>query len=129
MTEPSTVAASAVRPNQPARQVIATFDRYADAEAAVDALADQDFPVHRVAIVGLFDVIRPFSTGLVLAGWGLILRAAVGTALAGFSYGIQRGRRDFDAVSALQPRHYDIVADCAVADEAVRLLVGANRTE
>jgi hypothetical protein len=166
MTEPSTVA-SAVRPNQPARQVIATFDRYADAEAAVDALADRDFPVHRVAIVGrdlelveqvlgrmnygkaalrgalaggitgiliglifgLFDVIRPLYTGLVLAGYGLILGAAVGAALAAISYGMQRGRRDFDAVSALQPKHFDIVADCAVADDAVRLLAGANRTE
>ena len=31
---------SAVRPNQPARRVIATFDNYTDDEAAVEYLAD-----------------------------------------------------------------------------------------
>ena len=52
MAEHSTVARSAVRPNEPARQVIATFDNYADAERAVDYLSDQRFEVNRVAIVG-----------------------------------------------------------------------------
>ena len=48
----STVQTSAVRPNEPARQVIATFDNYADAERAVDYLSDRGFEVNRVAIVG-----------------------------------------------------------------------------
>src|SRR5258708_22869800 len=52
MAEHSTVATSAVRPNEPARQVIATFDSYADAERVVDYLSDQRFEVNRVAIVG-----------------------------------------------------------------------------
>src|SRR5258707_5741991 len=52
MAEHSTVSTSAVRPNQPARQVIATFDNYADAERVVDYLSDQRFEVNRVAIVG-----------------------------------------------------------------------------
>ena len=52
MAEHSTVATSAVRPNEPARQVIATFDKYADAERAVDYLSDRGFEVNRVAIVG-----------------------------------------------------------------------------
>ena len=52
MAEHSTVATSAVRPNEPARQVIATFDNYADAERAVDYLSDQRFEVNSVAIVG-----------------------------------------------------------------------------
>ena len=52
MAEHSTVARSAVRPNEPARQVIATFDNYADAERAVDYLSDQRFEVNLVAIVG-----------------------------------------------------------------------------
>jgi hypothetical protein len=47
-----TVETSAVRPNEPARQVIATFDNYADAERLVDYLSDQRFEVNRVAIVG-----------------------------------------------------------------------------
>lgn len=37
---------------QPARRVIASYDNYIDAEAAVDRLADAKFPVERVAIVG-----------------------------------------------------------------------------
>jgi hypothetical protein len=52
MAEHSTVATSAVRQNEPARQVIATFDNYADAQRAVDYLSDQRFEVNRVAIVG-----------------------------------------------------------------------------
>lgn len=52
MVEHSAVATSAVRPNEPARQVIATFDNYGDAERAVDYLSDQRFDVSRVAIVG-----------------------------------------------------------------------------
>jgi len=52
LAEHSTVATSAVRPNEPARQVIATFDNYADAERAVDYLSDQRVEVNRVAIVG-----------------------------------------------------------------------------
>src|SRR6201991_5352770 len=52
MSVHSTAATSAVRPNEPARQVIATFDNYADAERAVDYLSDHRFEVNRVAIVG-----------------------------------------------------------------------------
>jgi hypothetical protein len=75
MAEHRTAVASAVRPHQPARHVIASFDNYADTERAVDYLADHQF-----------------------------------------------GRRDFATVSALQPRHFDIVADVEVADRAVQLL-------
>jgi hypothetical protein len=52
MTNTSQGVGSAVRPDQPARRVIATFDNYADAERAVDYLADRQFEVQRVAIVG-----------------------------------------------------------------------------
>jgi hypothetical protein len=52
MAEHSTVETWAVRPNEPARQVIATFDNYADAERVVDYLSDRGFEVNRVAIVG-----------------------------------------------------------------------------
>jgi hypothetical protein len=44
--------APSVRDHEPARRVIATFDNYAQAEAAVDYLADRRFPVESVAIVG-----------------------------------------------------------------------------
>ena len=35
-----------------ARRTVASFTAYADAERAVDRLADHDFPVERVAIIG-----------------------------------------------------------------------------
>jgi hypothetical protein len=50
MADHSTTVTSAVRPNQPARQVIATFENYA--ERVVDYLAVQHFEVDHVAIVG-----------------------------------------------------------------------------
>jgi hypothetical protein len=37
---------------EPGRRVVATFDRYEEAERAVDFLADNRFPVERVSIVG-----------------------------------------------------------------------------
>ena len=52
MAEPSTAVTSGIRTHEPARQVIATFDNYADAERAVDYLSDQRFEVDRLAIVG-----------------------------------------------------------------------------
>jgi hypothetical protein len=52
MANHPTVETWAVRPNEPARQVIATFDNYADAERVVDYLSDHRFEVDRVAIVG-----------------------------------------------------------------------------
>ena len=52
MAEPSTAVTLGIRTHEPARQVIATFDNYADAERAVDYLSDQRFEVDRLAIVG-----------------------------------------------------------------------------
>jgi hypothetical protein len=167
MAEHRTAVAAAVRPDQPARQVIATFDNYADAEHAVDYLADHRFEVHRVAIVGrdlewveqvtgrmnygwaalrgatsgglvgaligwifgIFSWIAPLIAGLVLAVYGLIFGAFVGASIGLFLYALQRGRRDFVTATALQPRHFDVVADVEVADRAVQLLRDSNRRE
>ena len=86
MAEHSTVATSAVRPNEPARQVIATFDNYADAERAVDYLSDQRFEVNRVAIVGreleyVEQVLGPMNYGTAAlrgAGSGALVGALIG---------------------------------------------------
>jgi hypothetical protein len=167
MVKHSTVQTSAVRPNEPARQVIATFDTYADAERAVDYLSDQGFEVNRVAIVGrdleyveqvlgrlnyggaalrgagsgalvgaligwifgLFNWIDPVVSALVLAGYGLIFGAVVGALFGLLAHALQRGRRDFDSVSGLLPKYYDVVADVEVADRALQILTTANRRE
>ena len=87
MAEHSTVATSAVRPNEPARQVIATFDNYADAERAVDYLSDQRVEVNRVAIVGreleyVEQILGPMNYGTAA------LRGAGSGALIGWIFGL-----------------------------------------
>ncbi len=51
MSANKTQAPEATRPLVPPR-VVATYDTYEEAERAVDFLADNDFPVDRVTIVG-----------------------------------------------------------------------------
>ncbi len=66
-----------------ARRTIASYANYADAESAVDWLADQDFPVERGAIVGMglrsVEQVEGRMTArraaLVGAAWGSILGA------------------------------------------------------
>lgn len=153
--------------DQSARQVVASFDDYADAERAVDHLSDAQFDVSAVAIIGrelqyveqvvgrldyasaawrgaaagavpgavigwifgLFNWIQPLITGLVLAGYGLILGAALGAVIGVALHALQRGRRDFHAVAGLQPEYYDVVADVEVAQRAREILTGRNEKE
>jgi hypothetical protein len=157
MAEPSTVVTAGVRTDEPARQVIATFDNYADAERAVDYLSEQRFEVDRLSIVGreleyveqvlgrmdygtaalrgaasgavvgaligwifgLFNWVEPLISALVLAGYGLVFVV----------YALQRHQRDFQSVSGLRPRYYDVVADVVVADRALQLLASGKRKE
>ena len=62
----------------PARRAVATFRSYEDAERAVDRLADQGFPVERVAIVGRDLKLVEQVTARMTYG-----RAALGGALSG----------------------------------------------
>lgn len=61
-------------------------------------------------------------SGLLLALNGLVFGALVGALFGLLVHAARRGRRDFASVSFMQPSRYDVVADDAVADEAVRLL-------
>ncbi|MGZ4563581.1 MAG: general stress protein [Mycobacterium sp.] len=79
-------------------------------------------------IFGLLNWLQPLIAGLVPACYGLIFGAVVGALVGLLLYALQRGRRDFSAVTSLQPRQYDIVADVAVADHALQLL-GAQTNE
>jgi hypothetical protein len=125
MAEHSTVATSAVRPNKPARQVIATFENYADAERAVDYLSDQRFEVNRVAIVGRdLEYVEQVLGRLTYGG-----AAPCGAGSGALVGALQGGRRDFHSVSGLRPKYYDVVADVEVADRALQLLTSGNRRE
>jgi hypothetical protein len=128
MAEHSTVATSAVRRFEPPRQVIATFDNYADAERAVNYLSDQRFEVNRVGIVGrdleyVEQVLGQLNYG------AAALRGAGSGALVGLlMHALQGGRRDFHSVSGLRPKYYG-VADVEVADRAPQLLTSGNRRD
>ncbi|MEU6353686.1 general stress protein [Streptomyces sp. NPDC047072] len=73
-------------------------------------------------IFGLLDWLNPVVSGLLLALYGLVFGALVGALLGLLVHTAQRGRRDFASVSFMQPSRYDVVADEAVADEAVQML-------
>jgi hypothetical protein len=126
MAEHSTVATSAVRPNEPARQVIETFDNYADAKRAVDYLSDQRFEVNRVAIVGRELEYLEQVLGRMNYGTAALRGAGSGALVGLLVHALQRGPRDFHSVSGLRPKYYDVVADLEVADRALQLLADAN---
>ncbi|MBW0107473.1 glycine zipper family protein [Pseudonocardia sp. KRD-182] len=70
---------------------MASFDRYEDAERAVDRLSDLDFPVERVAIVGqglqtVEQVTGKMNYGR--AAWNGALSGAVPGVLVGWIFGL-----------------------------------------
>ncbi|MBT2388773.1 glycine zipper family protein [Streptomyces sp. ISL-1] len=72
-------------------------------------------------LFGLFNWLNPVLSALLLALYGLIFGAVVGALLGLIMYAMQRGRRDFTSVSAMQPSRYEVVVDVEVADRAAAL--------
>jgi hypothetical protein len=83
MVDTTHAAPAAVRSDQPARRVIATFDNYADAERAVNYLADQHFEVQRVVIVGRDPELVEQVTGRLNYGWAALRGGAAGALTGG----------------------------------------------
>jgi heat induced stress protein YflT len=142
------------------RRMVASYGSYADAQGAVDRLADEGFPVERVSIVaeglrfeeritgrkgygraalewlgagalpgaligfvfGLFSLIDPLVSGLVLAFYGLGFGAVLGAIVGLIFHALSGGRRDFSSVGSMRADSYDVVTDDEVAEEASRLL-------
>ncbi|SFK53522.1 general stress protein [Geodermatophilus ruber] len=78
-------------PTRSARRAIASFTRYEDAERAVDRLADMDFPVERVAIIGQDLQTIEQVTGKLnypRAAWRGALSGAIPGALIGWIFGL-----------------------------------------
>jgi uncharacterized membrane protein len=75
----------------PARRTVAVFDDYADAQRAVDELAEHDFPVERVAIVGrdlrYVEQVTGRVTVATAAALGALQGAVLG-ALFGLAFGL-----------------------------------------
>ena len=80
-----------LRYGEPDRRVIASFENYADAEAAVDHLANRGFPVERIAIIGqdvkLVEQVTGRLTYLTAAANGAAAGALPG-ALIGWIFGL-----------------------------------------
>jgi len=73
-------------PNPAKNPVLATYDEYLDAQAAVDKLSDNKFPVQSVAIVGVD--LRMVEQVLGRMSWG---RAAGGGLMTGAWFGLLLG--------------------------------------
>ena len=74
-----------------ARRTVASYTSYADAERAVDRLADLDFPVERVAIIGQDLQTVEQVTGKLdypTAAWRGAVSGAVPGALLGWIFGL-----------------------------------------
>jgi hypothetical protein len=74
-----------------ARRTVASYTSYADAERAVDLLADHDFPVERVAIVGQdLQTVEQVTGKLDYPGaaWRGAVSGAVPGALLGWIFGL-----------------------------------------
>ncbi|MGH4007959.1 MAG: general stress protein [Pseudonocardiaceae bacterium] len=79
-------------------------------------------------IFGLFDLINPLVASVMLAFYGLIIGAVIGAVLGLVMHALQRGRRDFDAITTMVPDRFEVIVDEEVADEAARLLANAPAT-
>lgn len=74
-----------------ARRTVASYTAYADAERAVDRLADHDFPVERVAIIGQdLQTVEQVTGKLdhLSAAWRGAMSGAVPGALLGWIFGL-----------------------------------------
>ena len=78
-------------PARSARRTVAAFTSYAQAERAVDRLADHDFPVERVAIIGQdLETVEQVTGKLDYpsAAWRGAVSGAVPGALLGWVFGL-----------------------------------------
>ncbi|MEU0967043.1 general stress protein [Streptomyces sp. NPDC005917] len=73
-------------------------------------------------LFGLLNWLDPVVSALLLALYGLVFGAVVGALTGLIVYAMQRGRRDFSSVQAVQPTRYEVVVDADVADQAAGLL-------
>jgi hypothetical protein len=131
---------------------VASYNRYADAQRAVDRLSDQGFPVQYVTIVGTglrleeqvlgrLTAGRAASAGAGAGAWlglllGLfaveawlsvvvlaaVLGAVWGAILGAAAHAMTRGQRDFTSRSRLQASEYAVNVSQPFADDAWRRL-------
>jgi hypothetical protein len=147
-------------PGSKPRRAVASYSSYAEAQQAVDHLADEKFPVENVAIVaegislveqvtgrlgwgqaalngasagavtgaligfiwGLFSLIQPVESGLMLALYGIGIGAVIGALIGLLFYALSGGRRDFTSHMHVQASSYTVLVEDELADRAAQLL-------
>ena len=133
-------------PTPPTGWPVGSYAKYEEAQRAVDHLADSDFPVRDVTIVGVDlmlveRVIGRLTWGRVIAsgaasgawfgsrgpGWGAIIASLISgvvffSVFAAVGYGATRGRRDFTSQSQMVAGRYDVLCQPRTAEKARELL-------
>jgi hypothetical protein len=77
-------------------------------------------------ILGLFGMVTPLISGLLLAFWGLLIGAIIGGIIGLIGHAMMGGQRDFSSVAGFQAGRYDLMAAADAAGEARRLLSGVG---
>jgi hypothetical protein len=80
-------------------------------------------------LFGLFNWFDPIVSAFWLALDGLWFGALVGAAMGLIAHALTGGRRDFAAIGGFRAKHYDVVVDEALADEAEVILAGLRPSE
>ena len=125
-------------PTPPTGWPVGSYATYAEAQRAVDYLADRDFPVGDVTIVGVDLMLvervlgrltwgRVLLSGAASGAWfglfvGLISGVLFGIVFAAVGYGATRGRRDFTSASQMVAGRYDVLCQPRNAEKARELL-------
>ena len=118
-------------------QSVGIFNSYADAQKAVDYLADEKFAVQNLAIVGtdLKSVERVLIVGIIMLIFTrpasvlvlilscLALGVAIGLAFAAAGYAMTRGKRDFTSVTQTVATKYEVLCEHKVAAQAREMLL------
>ena len=73
-------------------------------------------------ILGLFDLVNPLVSALLLAVYGAIIGAVGGAVLGMAAHALTGGRRDFASIGGLRADSYEVLVDDAHAERAARLL-------
>ncbi len=73
-------------------------------------------------VFGLFSLMDPLVSGLLLALYGFSFGAVLGATIGLISHALSGGRRGFSSVGSMRADSYDVVADDEVAEKASRLL-------
>lgn len=77
-------------------------------------------------ILGLFDLVSPPISGVLLALYGAVAGAILGALLGLAGHALTGGRRDFASISAFRADSYDLLVDDTHADQAAQLLAAPD---